>query len=114
MIGGSDGRDTRDRELAMGTALGITLRMIAGAIGWALAVVLRIVRPIVWLALLPLGVLCVLLAVVGGFALEARGLLEHRWELLAIGLTMIALLRIYDRVIGFIETALPGDGRDHR
>jgi hypothetical protein len=81
---------------------------------WALVTSLLIVRPFVVVALMPLGVLFFLFAVVGGFALEARGLVDHRWVLLAIGLGAIALVQIYDGTIRFLDGLFRSGDGDHR
>jgi hypothetical protein len=87
---------------------------IAGRVAcWALVTSLLIARPFVVVALVPLGVLFFLLSVVGGFALEARGLVDHRWALLAIGLGAIALAQIYDGTIRFLDALFRSGGGDH-
>jgi hypothetical protein len=71
-----------------------------GVARWAIVTVLLLLRPLLVVALMPLGALFVLLSVIGGFAAEVRGLVDHRWMLLAIGLVMIGLVRIYDGLLG--------------
>jgi hypothetical protein len=83
-----------------------------GVARWAIVTVLLLLRPLLVVALMPLGALFVLLSVIGGFAAEVRGLVDHRWMLLAIGLVMIGLVRIYD---GSARSAqgLGGEYRGH-
>ena len=81
---------------------------------WALVTTLLILRPVIAMLLVPLGVTLVLLAVLIGFWAEARPIAEHRWALLGIGLGSIALMQVFDGVIGLLDSLPPGDGRDHR
>jgi hypothetical protein len=85
----------------------VVTRQLVRAVCWALGTTLSILRPALRLALLPLGVVFLLLALVGGFVLEARGVVDHRWTLLALGLGLVAITRLYDRLIA----ALYGLGR---
>ena len=81
---------------------------------WAVVTTLLILRPVIAMLLLPLGMMLVLLAVLIGFWAEARPIAEHRWALLGIGLGSIALIQLYDALIGVLAALPLAHGSVHR
>lgn len=98
-----------------GSAVASLLRRSGGWVAsgalWCLVTVLLVLRPVAALVLLPLGWTFVLLSVIAGFALGAAPIAEHRWPLLAIGLSAFALLALADALIVRLDSWRHGRAR---
>ncbi|MFM1990390.1 MAG: hypothetical protein RJA99_3347 [Pseudomonadota bacterium] len=96
------------------SVLRASLSVVMSVLMWAVVTTLALMRPLVALALVPIGYVAFYVAVLGGFLAQVPGIHAHRWEMLFLGLGAIFVMRLFDGIIGGVADAFRDDGAADR